>query len=359
VDACLLEIVDKVAPLEFFPSVPANFVLREGGTVPVETVLGASVDLYCLDDANRRALFAELPDGADPAGAPFFYLTQYQQAERLYAVPYETVHELAADLPDPDLTLVYSTGRCGSTLLSRALHQIDSVRSVSEPDVVNDIVMLRHWDGSRDDEYRALLHSCVRLLGRDAPHLAIKPRGGGIHVADLFQREFPKSHDVFLYRHAERWMDSMHAGFTPSPPPRKAAPTYLRYMLAQAPLLSPYAQRHKKQPSLAEAYALTWLGVMDAYVRLRDEGVPILPVRYEDLVAEPRATLVELLTWCGLPADGVDAVLATFGADSQEGTQLGRANKAEVQRLDEDDYALARAVLADHPVVSSPDFRAT
>jgi hypothetical protein len=130
-------------------------------------------------------------------------------------------------------------------------------------------------------------------------------------------------------------------------------------MLAQAPLLSPYTQRHKKQPSLAEAYALTWLGVMDAYVRLREEGVQIHPIRYEDLVAEPSATLVELLTWCGLPADGVDAVLATFATDSQEGTQLGRDNKAAVQPLDEDDYALARAILADHPVVSSPDFRAT
>jgi hypothetical protein len=204
-----------------------------------------------------------------------------------------------------------------------------------------------------------LLRCCVRLLGRAAPHLAIKPRGGGIHIAELFQREFPKSHNLFLYRQAERWMDSMHACFTPSRPPRKALPTYLRYVLAQAPLVSPYAHEHGVQPSLAEGYALTWLGVLDAYVRLRDEGVPILPIRYEDLVAEPRDTLVALLTWCGLPTDGVDAVLATFGADSQAGTTLGRAGKAEQPPLDEEDYAQARAVLARHPVVSTPDFRAT
>jgi hypothetical protein len=52
-------------------------------------------------------------------------------------------------------------------------------------------------------------------------------------------------------------------------------------------------------------------------------------------------------------------VLTTFATDSQEGTQLGRSGKAAVEPLDEDDYTLARAVLADHPIVNTPDSRAT
>ena len=131
-DARVLEIADRVAPLEFFPSVPSNFVLQEAGVVPAGTVLGASVDLYCLDDANRRALFAELPDGVDPAGAPFFYLTQYQQALRLYAVAYETLHERPPTSP----TRCY-VGHSPALRLhaaeARALDQVDGVRSISEP----------------------------------------------------------------------------------------------------------------------------------------------------------------------------------------------------------------------------------
>jgi hypothetical protein len=352
VDARVLEIAEKVAPSESFPSVPSNFVLHEAGTVPVETVLGPYVDLYCLDDRNGCALFAELPDGVDPAGTPFFYLTQYQEAKRLIAVPYETLHALADDLPDPDLTIVYSTGRCGSTLLSRALAELDGVRSVSEPDALNDIVMLRHWEPDR--AYDRLFRSCVRMLGRNARTLAIKPRGGAIYLAGLIQEVFPAAHNLFLYRHAERWMDSMHAGFTPSMPGKRALPTFLRYLHATAPLLAPFAERHGRRPSLAEGYALTWLSVMDGYGRA---GVPILPVRYEDLLADPRRTLTELLTWCSLPIDDLDALLATFATDSQAGTRLSRANRPEIAPLTPEDYTQARAVLAEHPVVTTPDHR--
>ena len=352
-DARVLEIGGRRAPFEFYPSVRANFALREGDTVPASTVLAPSVDLYCLDDRNGRALFAEVADGVDPAGAPFFYLAQYRQAVRLLALPYETLHELATALPDPDLTMVYSTGRCGSTLLSRALAAVPGVRSVSEPDVLNDLVMLRHWDPAREQDYRRLVRSCVRLLGRHGRRLALKPRGGGIHIADLIQREYPRAHNVFLYRHAERWMESMHASFTGSLPGKQTA-TFVRYLLATTPMLA-----GRPQPvSLTEGYALTWLGVMDAYVGLRADGVPMLPVRYEDLVAAPRETLVEILGWCGLPADNVDAVLATFGTDSQEGTALSRSGRAGTPAPGPEDYAVTRAVLAEHPVVNTPDYRA-
>jgi hypothetical protein len=103
----------------------------------------------------------------------------------------------------------------------------------------------------------------------------------------------------------------------------------------------------RPQPvGLTEGYALTWLGVMDAYVGLRAAGVPMLPVRYEDLVASPRETLVEILGWCGLPSDDVDVVLATFGTDSQEGTTLSRSRRAGAPAPGPEDYAVTRAVLA-------------
>lgn len=358
--AHLLRIEDKVAPLEYFPSVPSNFVLADGGPVPAGTVLEPGYDLYCLDDAARRALFVSVPPGTDLTAAPFCYLAQYRAAQHVVAVPYEELHGLADGLPDPALVLLYSVGRCGSTLLSRGFTAVPGVRSLSEPDVLSDVAMLRHWDPSREDEYAALVRSCLRLLGRSAPVLAVKPRGGAVGIADLVQRQFPAVRNLFLYRHAERWMESMHAGFTPSLPDDAAMPTFLRYLLSQAPLLATFAQRAGRQPHLSETYALTWLSMMDRYVRLRDAGVPFLPLRYEELTAAPRETLTAVLDWCGLPTGAVGEVLATFATDSQEGTGLSRAARAETTAalppLDEEDYALARAILADHPTVTTPDW---
>lgn len=359
-DAHLLPIEEKVAPLEYFPSVPSNFVLADGGPVPAETVLAPGYDLYCLDDAARRALFVEVPPGTDLAAAPFFYLAQYRAAQRVVAVPYEELHRLADGLPDPALVMLYSVGRCGSTLLSRGFNAVPGMRSLSEPDVLSDVAMLRHWDPTREDEYGALVRSCVRLLGRSGPALAVKPRGGAIGIADLVLRQFPGVRNLFLYRNAERWMDSMHAGFTPSLPDEAAMPTFLRYLLSQAPLLGEFAGKAGRRPYLSETYVLTWLSMMDRYVRLRADGVPFLPLRYEELTAAPRETLTAVLDWCGLPAASVAEVLATFETDSQEGTRLSRAARAEstaaLPPLDEEDRALARAILADHPTVTTPDW---
>jgi hypothetical protein len=350
--AQVLHIEEKTAPLEYYPSVPSNFVLRDGDQVPAETVLGPDVELYCLDDSAHRALFVQTPPGTDLAGAPFFYLAQYRAAVRLLAVPYDELHRLAEPLPDPDLVLLYSVGRCGSTLLSRGLNAVPGVRSLSEPDVLSDLAMLRYWEPAREDELGRLVRSCLRILGRSTPTLAVKPRGGAIGLADLVRRQFPAVHDVFLYRNAERWMDSMHAGFTPSLPSKDALPTFLRYFLSQAG----FAEKQGRPPYLAETYALTWLSMMDRYVTLRAEGVPFLPVRYEELTAAPRETLAGVLAWCGLPAGSLDAVLATFGTDSQSGTNLSRSARSESAPppLDDEDYALARAVLASHPTVTDP-----
>ncbi|MER7267012.1 hypothetical protein ABT344_01675 [Micromonospora carbonacea] len=371
--AQVLDILDKVAPAEFVPASPHNFVVRPGGSVPAESLLGdPDVSLHCLDDEHRLAYFVQTPPGVDLAGGPFLYLDQYRAARRLVTVPYETLHRLADGLPDPArLILVYSVGRCGSTLLSRALGEVAGVRSYSEPDVFTEITLLRHEDPGRDAEYARLIRSCVRVLGntgRDARSdtgglgggtgtLAVKFRAGGIQLGDLFHEVFPDARGVFLHRDARPWLESMHQGFTPHLPDPGAQLAFLKHVLAQAPLIMPFVARHERQPTPTEAYVLTWLSVLDRYRALRRAGVPLLPVAYETLDADPKSTLAAVLDHCGLPADGVDAAYAAFSADSQEGTVLSRASRRSnpAAALGAEDYAQARAVLAEHPVVDADD----
>jgi len=77
-------------------SSPEDFTVIEGESISPQIVLdNPDVSLYCLDDANQRALFCELPPGIDLSQPPFYYQEQFEQAQRLIAVPCP----LLADLP--------------------------------------------------------------------------------------------------------------------------------------------------------------------------------------------------------------------------------------------------------------------
>jgi hypothetical protein len=93
--------------------------------------------LYCLDHANRRALFVETVPGVNLSQAPFLYHAQYEHTVKLISVPYETLHQLARgiSLEGKKLILVSSVGRTGSTLLGSALGAVEGMVGLSEPDV--------------------------------------------------------------------------------------------------------------------------------------------------------------------------------------------------------------------------------
>ena len=74
------------------------------------------------------------------------YQAQRKYAKQAYGVPFSvlsTLMETAETAPTPgwdkDVMLLHSTGRCGSTLLSKLLGAAGSVRSLSEPDIYTNI----------------------------------------------------------------------------------------------------------------------------------------------------------------------------------------------------------------------------
>ncbi len=359
--ARVLNIVEKTAPNEFFPAVPRNFRVSEGESVPAEIVIDdPNVSLYCLDDEQKQAWFVETPPGVDLTQAPFFYVTQYQTAQRLIAVPYNTLHQLADTLPRADdrLLLIYSVGRCGSTLISQSLGAVPNVVSYSEPDVYTQLTMMRYADPSRDDEYVRLLRSCTALLGKRAPWLALKFRANVTHIGGLLHRAFPGAKNLFLYRHAETWAQSMNSAFAGGAPPLLADPIFFLFLASSAPMLPPFMQRQGREPVMVESFTLLWLSVMDTYLKLCEQGIPFLALRYEDIKAQPKRVLSDTFAYCGLPLDEVDAAYAAFSKDSQEGTGLSQANleQRRVQPLGADHYAQLRAVLEAHPVIQTPGF---
>jgi len=176
-----------------------------GEADPSVVVMDPTISLYCLDHAARRVLFVQVPEGVDVTSPPFFYLAQYEHAVRLLTMPYEVFHHVASgvELSAP-LVFIHSTGRAGSTLLSKAFAEMASVTSLSEPDIYTQATALR-LSGGDADEIQALLKSATKILfnpafTHESSFHVVKFRSFVIEVGDLLHRAFPGAANLFLYR---------------------------------------------------------------------------------------------------------------------------------------------------------------
>jgi hypothetical protein len=149
-----------------------NFITEEGATVDFREILtrhASTVSPFCMDDAHERLIFVMTPPDVDLQNSgPFYYQEQRRHATALYAVPYQRLPALVAQLPDhtDSCVFIHSTGRCGSTLLSQLLGATSQVQSVCEPDVYTHRVaelLYRGGTQSRADRAAVLHHPSAAL----------------------------------------------------------------------------------------------------------------------------------------------------------------------------------------------------
>jgi hypothetical protein len=327
---------------------PSDFRVRDAGPVDPRVVLEQpNLSLYCLDFENGQALFVETPPECDLTRAPFMYQAQAEAALRLVQVPFETVHSLASEVAiDPArLILIYSVGRCGSTLVSHAFNQVVGVESLSEPDVPTQ--MLAHWCAGHLDgpEKVALLKSCTLLQcapGRrhGATAWALKFRSPVTQMADLFYAAFPDARLAFLYRHAGPWGRSflrLSGGDDPRAPVQLAG--------TQRPFgrVIPRLEGRETATRL-EMLACMWASQMEKCMEMQRRGRPLFIARYEELTAAPREVLGAMFAHCGLPADAVGDLETVLAEDSQAGTTFSRSSGSEARASSEHVEELCRCV---------------
>ncbi len=394
-----------------------DFELTAVDTIDPEVVMTSpNMSLYCLDHANRQFMFVETPNDVDLTQHPFFFQAQFKQAQRLIGVPYDVMHKMAAKRPFPDqkLILLYSVGRCGSTLLSETFNQLDGVVSLSEPDVFTDILKMREANGHFgkrpqsplsagcfDTELKQLLHSSLfalmKPLGgngkRPFPSAwAIKFRSYCVELADLIYEVAPNATSLFMYRNAEDWARSTARAFQKLESEKGSVGTAVERKWAQRaamvrpwlpkklfnrfdekagvlsqrmltmrqrffPLIAEYVpQLRRGDLSRMEYITLEWLSAMHRYLELHKQGVPMLAFQYEALIEHPKPMLQAILEYCHLPTDDIDDLLTVFEHDSQRGTSLARTavSSAASNQLTDDHFIQMRQLLKNHPDLSSP-----
>ena len=345
----------------------SDFKIRKTRSISSQELLeNPNISIYCLDPKTQHAVFVEIPSEIDLSQVPFYYMAQFAHAMRVILVPYQDLHTLAQQIPlaGDQLMLVYSVGRCGSTLTSMAFNQADGVIGLSEPDVFTQLVAMRDWDGSNDQEISELLKACTHLtckgwVTKGKPKKwAIKFRSYGIEIGDLINQHFPEARSLFLYRNAEDWTDSMVRGFGGD---KVITPEILSFFwnfmkpLVRLPAL--YDDRDEEL-SLAQVLGLHWLSPMETYLNLVEKGIQMLPVRYEDMKRKTLPVMEKIFSYCGIESKDRDELKKVLEKDSQAGSVLAREftqdqqfqSKQQVMKeLDE--------LLATRPVINRSDFK--
>ena len=349
-------------------SSPEHFVLDEGiAADPQMVVENRNWSLYTFDHAKERALFVELPEGTDLSQAAFAYLDQHQLAQRVLSVPFSELDRLAAQIPEAETNVfIFSIGRCGSTLVSNILNQLDEVYCLSEPDAYSRLLK-ENFDARlrlnyTPEQVKNLIRVATRLLFRPpdlATTYAVKFRSQSLFQADLFQAAFPDAKFIFLYRDAISWSNSvfqMTQKYGQSTVLTGDVRTQIWSILtasSDAAYLKPYVDVTAEKIPSEQTILPAWPFSMEEYSQQLARGVPYYALRYNELNSDRAASLTALLKHCGLPTAKVATALEAFERDSQAGTHIAKA--IEVERLNETQKSTLRDILGRHPKFADPD----
>jgi len=175
-----------------FISGPDDFSLEAGRAVDPARMFDPDVSPYCFDLANRTLLCVSTPDISD---ATFFYQAQRQHARSVVKIPFVALPE-GATTP----SLIFSIGRCGSTLLVKALES-EGIRVVSEPDFYRQAACHQPLDLS--------LRSAIRGATRLLPYSVIKLHLECNNAPLLIAGAFSAPQIMFILRDPVDWAPSL------------------------------------------------------------------------------------------------------------------------------------------------------
>lgn len=365
--AQVFDIVSRERPFPFNVVAADDFKLEEKGFVDAQEILeNPNILLYCLDPKNQQALFVETPDAADILAAPFYYLSQFECASQVLKVSYKTLEQLAdqVELDDQRLIFIYSMGRCGTTLTSSAFSQAEDVVSISEPDVITQLVQMRNFSLVSEPAISALVRSCLRLTCKNQvnghqPIWVIKFRSFVIEITDMLYAHFPQAKCLFLYRHVEPWGISFARAFGGNTAPTQEQLigfwTYSKLLVKK---LDDYKLASFDEINPGLMISLMWLNNMERCLERLNAGQPLLPVRYEDIKANPELVIRKIFDHCRVTVANMNNILDVFQRDSQAKTPISRDQLKQVAwELDPDYFAIIHNIIAEQPIINNPDYR--
>lgn len=345
-----------------------NFIWEEGEPIDAKSIItNPNISLYCLDDSRQEAIFVVLPDSIDLSHVPFVYQAQFDHATYLVAVPYADFLQLAdaISVDTSQLICIHNVGRCGSTLLSQALNQLDHVTALSEPDIFANFVTIRH---TARKQQIGLLQACYKWMFRPAvagetTRYVLKFRNHCVDIMDVFAEAFPTAKHVFMYRNGMDWLASLYRiihktgradlRLTVTEALAQHAAYFNRPISEFKALFDPSAESF----SLPYCRAMLWVQMMNRYIDLYEDGFRPITIRYEDLVDHQEEMLSAIFNQLGLSESDISQAQTAFTRDSQAGTRMARDNAQAGNsiQLPDTEIQAVHDLLANQPKLNTPD----
>lgn len=350
---------------------PDNFALDKGISIDFREVWDShltELSPFCVDLKRNQVVFVRVPSNVDLTAMPFYYDAQRKHAVKVYSLGFDQFHKLAEGLDDDaeNVGFLFSTGRCGSTLLVKLLGTSPQVIAISEPDIYSQAILAE----IPPDDAAKILRDTTRVLSTihrrrspTASFVLIKLRSQCVHVGDHFRRADPRYRNLFLYRNAVDVVNSFYS----------LLPSWFRAVLRQVPLdhwvlSSAWAQSRISRfcPLLADPRfsdlprscfnicVLMWLSAMESAAQLQGGNGRFFRtiLRYEDLAAQRQAAIAPLFEQWRVTPPGAEALEDVFTRNSQSGSRIGSRGLWVLNQQEEEKI---RSIVAMHPQIRSPE----
>ncbi len=237
------------------------------------------------------------------------------------------------------------TARCGSTLLCQIFQETQACIAYAEPGIAHDLHIFTNKMESSDLESKdtknyikySFMLLCKPVKGRNIVAHVMKFQPACSSFIQYLHGLFPDSRALFSYRHMRGFFGSYLKIAT-------VLPIFVVIATLRAVNYKAYynflVSNGHRPPGKREYFAslqklltqreseifLDFCIAVADYLKAREQGCPIAGVRYEDLVAEPRTTLVKVFQHCHIPLELVARGLSAMERDSHKGSPLDQQN---------------------------------
>jgi hypothetical protein len=290
---------------------PGDIIEGEFKAIAVKDIQGLQLIPYCIDFKSKTLILSVGVDPIEASKATFQYDYIRKNAQSFLYMPLESLPNRAPEI-NLSAVLLFSPGRCGSTLLSKLIAEI-GVPSISEPDIYSQAAVYfspNDKSHTQANEVRHMLEwanffQLAPFLKIGAPKLMIKVRSHVNTGPGIVLSSFPGPHKtIFLKRDFHSWCMSRMKVFG-------------------------NAIEFNLNHYIRSLYCLRFL--------LKNSDCLVL--NYEDLKDNPEVVIHKLSVFLGTTIN-LDQVKDVLGQDSQADSNLARdkvkrvLSKSEIEAID-------------------------
>ena len=310
--------------------------------------------LFSFDFPSQQVIFIDVGPGQDLSSAPFSYLAQVEHGRRIATLDYAAFIALAARIAvRATFVQLFNIGHCGSTLLHHVFNRAPGAWSISEPSFLFDLAMKRDDFGT--EELRALISAGLKFLtkfdGADtAEVIVVKHFSQSMTILEQVYRAMPEAVCFFMYRDAESWCNSFYHFLQRDgvPNPENLADRTFLWWIASGDTpvaaLDGIIDLSDNSVKIQHIMAANWAQQLLCFRKAQGAGVPMVPLRYNELNGDRAGELGKVFDHCGIPRPAIPAALAAFSQDAHAGSATAGTIKAD--DLTAESYATIRRILA-------------